>query len=106
MIKRIWHGWTTSENANTYCEVLTKLVIPGIEAKKIPGYLGIEVFRRDLGDEVEFMTIMSFQSLENIVAFQGPDYERCYVPDEAQKVLKRWDQTAAHFEQKTARKAG
>ncbi|MES0879997.1 antibiotic biosynthesis monooxygenase [Roseibium sp. SCP14] len=105
MIKRIWHGWTTSENADTYFEVLTTSVIPGIEAKQIPGYLGIEVLRRDLEDEVEFMTIMSFQSLENIIAFQGPDYERCYVPDEAQKVLKRWNQTAAHFEQRTTRKA-
>ncbi|MDN3718458.1 MarR family transcriptional regulator [Roseibium salinum] len=60
MIKRIWHGWTTLENAATYLEVLTTQVIPGIEAKNIPGFLGIEVLRRELADEVEFLTIMSF----------------------------------------------
>ncbi len=106
MIKRIWHGWTTPENADAYFRVLTSEVIPGIEAKAIPGYLGIEVLRREVEDEVEFVTIMSFQSLDNIIAFQGPDYERCYVPDVAQKVLKRWDLTSQHYEVKHARSYG
>ena len=47
MIKRIWRGWTTRENADSYFEVLTNKVIPSIEDKKIPGYRGIEVFRKD-----------------------------------------------------------
>ncbi|MCK7610912.1 antibiotic biosynthesis monooxygenase family protein [Roseibium sediminicola] len=103
MIKRIWHGWTTPENADTYCKVLLSEVIPGIEDKAIPGYLGIEVLRRDLEREVEFITIMSFRTLEDIIAFQGPDYARCYVPDVAQKVLKRWDQTSQHYDLKETR---
>jgi len=98
MIKRVWHGWTIPENADSYFKVLTSEVIPGIEAKAIPGFLGIEVLRRDLEEEVEFITIMSFRSLDDIIAFQGPDYARCYVPDVAQKVLKRWDQTSQHYE--------
>jgi len=105
MIKRIWHGWTTPENAASYLDVLTNEVIPGIEAKGIQGYLGIEVLRRDLTEEVEFVTIMSFRKLEDIVAFQGPDYEKCYVPDVARNVLKRWDQTAQHYELKEQRSA-
>lgn len=103
MIKRIWHGWTTPEQADSYFDVLTKQVIPGIEAKAIPGFLGIEVLRRDLEREVEFVTIMSFRSLDDIIAFQGEDYARCYVPDVARAVLKRWDQTAQHYELKEAR---
>lgn len=97
-IKRVWHGWTAPENAEAYWHVLSRVVIPGIEAKGIQGYLGIEVLRRERGDEVEFVTIMSFESIESVIDFQGEDYERCYVPDPAQAVLKRWDQTAAHFE--------
>ncbi|CTQ53414.1 hypothetical protein LP7551_01936 [Roseibium album] len=97
MIKRIWHGWTTPENADAYFQVLTGEVIPGIEAKNLKGFLGIEVLRKDNENEVEFITIMSFASLDNIIAFQGTDYERCYVPDVARRVLKRWDQIAQHY---------
>ena len=105
MIKRIWHGWTTHENADQYFKILTETVIPGIEAKSIPGYLGIEVLRRDLSDEVEFITIMSFRSIDDVIAFQGPDYAKSHVPDVAQAVLKRWDQTASHHDHLVSRDA-
>lgn len=97
-IKRIWHGWTTPENADKYRRLLYDEVFPGIEAKNIPGYLSIELLRRNLDDEVEFITIMTFQSLQNVIDFQGEDYTRCYVPKEAQAVLKRWDQFSSHYE--------
>ncbi len=102
-IKRIWHGWTTPEQAEAYQALLLEEVIPGIEAKRIPGFAGIEVLRQhradqDHADEVEFITIMTFASLANVVAFQGADYARSYVPDAARAVLKRWDETAAHYE--------
>jgi hypothetical protein len=90
-IKRIWHGWTTLENADIYRKLLHDEVFPGIEAKNIPGYLGVELLRCDLA-------IMTFQSLQNVVDFQGEDYTRCYVPKEAQKVLKRWDEFSSHYE--------
>ena len=73
-------------------------MLPGIEAKKIPGYRKIEVLRTEHEQEVEFVTVMTFDSLQSVIAFQGEDYARCYVPDEAQRVLKRWDQVAAHYE--------
>ena len=96
--KRIWHGWTTPENADTYQQLLHDEIFPGIEAKNIPGYQKIELFRMDLGDEVEFVTIMTFDSLQNVIDFQGEDYKKCYVPDAAQKVLKHWDQESSHYE--------
>jgi hypothetical protein len=58
----------------------------------------VELIRRKLDDEVEFVTIMTFGELEDVIAFQGKDYEKSYVPPEARKLLKRWDKTAAHFE--------
>ncbi len=97
-VKRIWHGWTTPKNAEIYQELMHRKIFPGIEAKEIQGYHCVEVFRRDLEDEVEFVTIMTFDSLQNVIEFQGEDYEKCYVPDAAQKVLKRWDKVATHFE--------
>ena len=103
-VKRVWHGWTTPKNADAYQKLLHDEVFPGIEAKNIPGYRSIELFRRDLEDEVEFVTIMTFDSLQNVIDFQGEDYTRCYVPDAAQKVLKRWDQYSAHYEAIESRK--
>ena len=97
-IKRVWHGWTTPENAGAYENLLRTEIVPGIEAKSIPGYRSIELLRRDHGDEVEFVTIMTFDQLRNVVDFQGNDYQRAYVPDAAQKLLARWDNTSEHYE--------
>ncbi len=97
-VKRIWHGWTTKDNAARYRALLESEVFPGIEAKGIPGYRSIELLSRDLGEEVEFVTIMTFDSLRNVIDFQGEDYTRCYVPEAARAVLKHWDETSAHYE--------
>jgi antibiotic biosynthesis monooxygenase (ABM) superfamily enzyme len=104
MIKRIWHGYTTLANADAYERLLDTVIFPGIEAKKIPGYRSIELFRRELSDEVQFTTIMTFDSINNVIAFQGPDYDLAYVPEKARKVLKRWDQRAAHHEVRQTRR--
>ena len=105
-IKRIWHGWTSTDNADRYEALLREQVFAGIEAKKIAGYRGIELLRRDGGEEVEFVTIMTFDSIQNVVDFQGEDYQRAYVPDSARKLLKRWDETAAHYQIKDRRRHG
>ena len=106
MIKRIWHGYTTPENADAYERLLDAEIFPGIENKKIPGYRSIELYRRTVGDEVEFTTVMSFNSIDNVIAFQGQDYEAAYVPSAARKVLKRWDEKSTHHELITSRQYG
>jgi antibiotic biosynthesis monooxygenase (ABM) superfamily enzyme len=97
-IKRIWRGWTTPENAAGYRRVLEEQVRPGIEAKGIPGFQSLELLFRDLGPEVEFITIMTFDSIDDVVGLQGDDYERAYVPDAAKAVLSRWDSVCLHYE--------
>jgi heme-degrading monooxygenase HmoA len=96
-VRRIWHGWTKPENADQYMELLHREIFPGIEAKEIEGYRSVELFRRELKDEVEFMTLMTFDSIENVIDFQGSDYEKAYVPANAKKLLSRWDKKASHF---------
>ena len=73
-------------------------VIPGIEARKIPGFRHIDLMRRDFGDEVEFQTLMWFDDLDSIRAFIGEDYAVSHVPPAAQAVLARFDRRAAHYE--------
>jgi len=97
-IKRVWHGWTTKENADEYQWILQNEVIPGIEAKNIPGMKKFEILRLELADETEFVTIMTFDSLQDVIAFQGENYQTAYVPDAAKQVLKRWDFEVPHYE--------
>jgi heme-degrading monooxygenase HmoA len=98
MVGRIWHGYTTPENAEAYFVILTTEVIPGIADMNLPGYHSIQVLRRKLADEVEFITMMWFDSLENIKAFTGEDYEVAHVPPRAREVLKRFDARSQHYD--------
>ncbi len=102
-IKRIWHGWTTPENADTYESLLREEVSVGIEAMKIGGLRRFEMLRRALPDEVEFVTIMEFDDIAAVKSFVGEDYEQCYVPAAARAVLKRFDQRSAHYDLLEAR---
>ena len=95
---RLWRGWTTPENADAYERIVRGEVIPGIEARQIEGFRHIDLMKRDLGGEIEFQTLMWFDSLDAIKAFMGPDYSVSHVPAAAQAVLSRFDEHAAHFE--------
>jgi heme-degrading monooxygenase HmoA len=98
MISRIWHGYTTPENADRYHAVVTGEVIPGILAMNIPGFEKIELFRRARDSDVEFVTIMWFRDLESVRAFTGEDFERSHVPARARKVLSHFDERALHYD--------
>jgi hypothetical protein len=98
MICRLWRGWTSLENADAYERIVRTEVIPGIEARKIPGFRHIDLMKRDLGGEIEFQTLMWFDSLEAIITFMGEDYSVSHVPLEARAVLNSFDDRAAHFE--------
>jgi antibiotic biosynthesis monooxygenase (ABM) superfamily enzyme len=98
MICRLWRGWATPENADAYERIVRAEVIPRIEARKIPGFRHIDLMKRELGAEVEFQTLMWFDSLEAIKAFMGEDYSLSHVPAAARAVLKRIDERAAHYE--------
>jgi antibiotic biosynthesis monooxygenase (ABM) superfamily enzyme len=98
MIIRIWHGWTKPENADAYEHLLKTEIFPGIAAKGVKGYRSIELLRRPTGEEVEFVTMMRFDSFQAVKDFAGPDYETAYVPDKARKILSRFDPTSQHYE--------
>jgi len=86
MISRIWHGWTTPTNADAYEALLKSEIFVGIGNRQIAGYRGIQLFRRDLGAEVEFVTVMWFDSLDAVRVFAGEDYEVAVVPPKARAV--------------------
>lgn len=98
MITRIWHGWTTPDYAAAYEQLLRTEIFPGIAARQVPGYRGISLLRRDHEDEVEFVTIMWFDSLAAVRAFAGEDYTVAVVPPKARALLTRFDTRSAHYE--------
>ena len=97
MICRIWRGWATRDNADAYESIVRGQVIPGIEAMHIPGFRHIDLMRRDLDSEVEFLTAMWFDDIDSIKAFVGEDYEVSHVPPAAGAVLARFDDRSAHY---------
>ncbi len=97
MIARIWHGWTTPQNADAYETLLRESVFVHIAARQIQGYLGVQLLRRELEEEVEFTTIMWFDAVDNVKDFTGrEDYEEAYVPNAALALLARFDARAIH----------
>jgi antibiotic biosynthesis monooxygenase (ABM) superfamily enzyme len=98
MICRIWRGVTTPENAAAYEAVVRGEVIPEIEARHIPGFLSIDLVRRQVEEGVEFATIMWFDDIESVKAFVGEEYEVAHVPERARAVLSRFDERSAHYE--------
>jgi heme-degrading monooxygenase HmoA len=96
MISRLWHGWTTPEKADAYEELLRSEVLPGIH--RVKGFKGAHLLRRDHKEEVEFVTLTLFNSLEAVREFAGEDYEVAVVPPEARKLLSRFDERSAHYE--------
>lgn len=98
MISRIWRGWTTPGNADRYETLLKAEIFVGIQNRHIRGFKGIQLLRREIGQEVEFVTIMLFESLDAVRGFAGEDYELAVVPEKARAVLSHFDERSQHYE--------
>jgi antibiotic biosynthesis monooxygenase (ABM) superfamily enzyme len=96
VIARLWHGWTAPENADAYEEFLRTKMFPSIH--RVPGYLGADLLRGENGDEIVFVTITRFESLDSVRAFAGEDYEQAVVEPEARALLSRFDERSEHYE--------
>lgn len=103
MISRIWHGYTTLLNAEIYEKLLREEIFTGIQNREIPGFREIQLLSRNLGDEVEFITIMWFNDLESVRIFAGEDYEVAVVPPKARQVLSRFDARSQHYDVREVR---
>ena len=96
MIARVWHGITSTKNADAYESKLKPELLPGVSGAT--GFLKSFLLRRELGNEVEFVTIMFFDSIDNIRAITGESYQRSIVPEDRIPLLLRHDIDAAHYE--------
>jgi heme-degrading monooxygenase HmoA len=98
MISRIWHGYTSPQNADAYETLLKEEIFTGIRGRNIEGFREIQLFRREMGVEVEFITVMWFDSIEAVRTFAGEDYEVAVVPPKARAILAHFDARSQHYE--------
>ena len=96
-IIRTWKGWTTLANAQTYEDMLINEVFSTVKKKGVDGLEKVSISTMEKEDEVEFFLILQFDSLDAVKSFAGEDYEKAYIPDNAKRVLLRYDDTAQHF---------
>jgi heme-degrading monooxygenase HmoA len=96
VIARLWHGYTKPEHADAYESMLKPELLPGVS--KVKGFRGSYLLRRPAGNEVEFVTIMLWESIDAIRAVTGPDYETAVIPEERRQYLSHHDAKSAHYE--------
>jgi len=96
MIARIWHGWTKQTDANAYEKLLRDEIFPSITARKINGYRGAELFIREDGDEMEFVTLLHFDSMDAVKEFAGADTSQPVIYPKAEALITRMEQ-ARHY---------
>jgi antibiotic biosynthesis monooxygenase (ABM) superfamily enzyme len=96
MIARIWHGWTKPGDAKAYEKLLRNEIFPSIAARKIIGYRGAELFVRDEGDEVRFITLLRFDSMDAVTEFAGAEVSKPVIFPKAEALITRMEQ-ARHY---------
>lgn len=96
-IIRTWKGWTSLENAPIYENMLINEVFPEVKRKGVEGLEKVSISTMEKNDEVEFFLVLQFDSLDSVKMFAGEKFEMAYIPDNAKRVLVRYDKTAEHF---------
>jgi antibiotic biosynthesis monooxygenase (ABM) superfamily enzyme len=96
MIARIWHGWTKAADAKAYEAMLRNEIFPSIVARNIKGYRGAELFINQDADEVEFVTLLKFDSMDAVKEFAGADENKPVIFPGVEKLLTQMEQ-ARHY---------
>jgi len=96
MIARIWRGWTKPADAEAYKKMLRDEIFPSIASRKIDGYRDAELFIQEDGDEVEFVTLLRFDSMDAVKEFAGVDASKPVIFPKAEPLITRMEQ-ARHY---------
>jgi len=100
LIARTWRGWTNPKQADAYENFLRGKIVPGL--RQIKGHQAAYVLRQDGPEEVEFVVINLFESLEAVKAFAGDDYTVPVFEPEAWQLLAKVESKANHYEVRVA----
>lgn len=98
-VTRMWRGWTSQAAADDYELFLLGELFPSM--RRIEGFLGADVLRRSDGEEIAFVTLTRFRSLDDIREFAGDSLDVPVIEPRAAELLSRYEARALHFETST-----
>src|ERR1700722_7492464 len=99
MVCRVRRGWTTRDDAQKYDDYLQKELFPRLDRElRTQGYRGYQLLRLARGEEVEFMTMLWFESIENLRSFAGENYGASVIFEEARSLLVLFAERADHYQ--------
>jgi len=97
VIARIWTGATRTADADTYEQYMREVALPGYA--NVAGNRSVLMLRRAREDNhTEFTMVTVWDSLDNIIAFAGPDPERAVFYPRDDELLKERELTVRHYQ--------
>ena len=96
MIVRAWRGYASATAPEAYPKHLLESVRPKLDL--LAGFRGLSLFRRRIGEEVEYLVLTHWESMDAIRAFAGNEPERAVVEPEARAALVRFDDRVTHYD--------
>jgi heme-degrading monooxygenase HmoA len=96
MVVRSWRGYGAFAEQEAYPRHLLETVRPKLE--RLPGFRGLYLLRRHHPDEVEFLVLTLWDSMQAVRAFAGDQPEVAVVEAEARAALVRYDALVSHYE--------
>jgi heme-degrading monooxygenase HmoA len=96
MIARLWRGRADPKSAPDYVRHIAETVFPSLQGMR--GHRGAQLLRRAVGEQVEFLAVTFWDSLDDIRQFAGDDTEVAKIEPRAKELLSDYDRFAQHFE--------
>ncbi len=96
MIARLWRGRADPANAADYARHVAETVFPSLQ--NMPGHRGAQLLRRVVDDQVEFVAVTFWDSLDDIRQFAGANIDVAKIEPRAEELLSDCDRFACHYE--------
>jgi heme-degrading monooxygenase HmoA len=96
LIVRVWRGYAAVTESQAYPKYLLHSLRPQLE--QLTGFRGLYLLRRRQADEIEFLVLTLWDSMDAVRAFAGEQPEVAVVEPAARAALVRFDETVNHYE--------
>ena len=95
-IARVWHGQVPASRGDEYEKYLKEAGISKLRA--IPRNMGVQMFRREVGDRSDFVVISYWPSLDAIHAYAGADISKVHFLPRDKEFLIEPEAEVRHYE--------